>query len=613
MAVTTSSINVRNDDGSGVWAELGSQSSSQNTDIFVTNGGTRAKKVSNSTKGFMYQINASGEDITGLIAALRWATLAGVNLLDTRTAGGVSIAVQDTNGDVSYWDVDGNDTYSGGFKVSVASMAVSPSRNSGTAADLTIAEYIGMEWTTTSNVGGGDPNCFIDYVATFPISGVVVTGNSTALLGDLVDVVDIANTNSIVTGLFERRSGQLFSKTRIVLQPDGSDMSESDETLTFENPVYDAGATIDSALNEIGLVGADADNVTLTRCGIIASEPDEAVATDANREFDISGSADFDLDTCVFRGFNGTAAVALGGSGQAIDGTTFDACGQVTAGAAVIRDPIFRAAIDAAGAFFWDENTDIDRGAFFSDGTGYGIQYRPTGAGPFTENLDGFTFDGYGSDETADAAVHINPVTTTVTITFNITDGTEPTYDEDAGYSGTFTSVPSPVVLRITVVDGRDLSVVEGAFVFIKANTGSEPLPFEESCTLTQTGGTATADHTAHGMATNDKIFIEGANEADYNGVHTITVTGANAYTFPIDSGADSPATGTITCTWVAISGFTDSGGEIQLSRVLTADQTVAGDVRKKSHSPVFVDGPVAGTYDSVDGFAQIVQLVIDE
>ncbi len=613
MAITTSSINVRIDDGSGVWAELGSQSSSQNTNIFVTNGGSRAKKVSNSTKGFMFEINASGEDISALVVALRWQTTAGVTLLDTRTLGGVSIAVQDTSGNVSYWDIDGSDTYIGGWKIAVASMGTTPSRDSGTAASLTAIRYIGMEWTTNSTVGGGDPNCFIDYVATYPIAGVAVTGNSTSLLADLVDVVDIANTNSIITGLFERRSGQLFAKARINLQPDASDMSDSDESLTFENPVYDAGSTIDSILDEIGLVGADADNVTLTRCAIISAAPDEAVTTDANREFDIGASADFDLDTCTIRGFDGTAAVTLGGSGQAIDRTTFDACGLVTAGAAVIRDCSFRRATDAAGAFDWDENSDIDRCDFFSDGTGYGIHYAPTGAGPFSEALDDFDFDSYGADETADAAVHIDPVTTTVTITFNITNASEPTYDEDAGYSGTFTSVVSPIDATVTVLDGRDLTAIEGAIVLAKALDGTGPFPFEDSVTLSQTAGTATAAHTGHGMATNDKILIEGAVEPEYNGVHSITFVDTNSYTFPVDSGASSPATGTIVCTWVALSGLTDSAGEITLNRVMPSDQPITGDARKKSSSPVFKDGVITGDIDSVTGFSQILPLVFDE
>ena len=614
MAITTTEINVRIDDGSGVWAELGSQSSSQNTDLFVTNGGSRAKKVSNSTKGFMFEINASGEDISALVVAMRWQTTNGVELLDTRTLGGVSIAVQDTSGNVSYWDIEGSDTYIGGWKVSVASMGTTPSRNSGSAANLALIRYIGMEWTTNSTVGGGDPNCFIDYVATFPIAGVAVTGNSSALLADLVDVVDIANTNSIITGLFERRSGQLFAKARIKLEPDASDMSDSDESLTFENPVYDAGSTIDSILDEIGLVGADADNVTLTRCAIISAGPDEAVTTDANREFVVStASTDFHLDTCTIRGFDGTAAVALGGSEQLIDGTTFDACGLVTAGAAVIRDCFFRRPVDAAGAFEWDENVDIDRCDFFSDGTGYAIHYGPTGAGPFVENLDDFDFTGYGADETADAAVHIDPVTGTVTITFNITNASEPTYDEDAGYSGTFTSVVSPVDATVTVLDGRDLTAIEGAIVLAKAADGTGPFPFEESVTLSQTGGTATAAHTGHGMATNDKVLIEGANEAEYNGVHSITFVDTNSYTFPVDSGASSPATGTIVCTWVALSGLTDSVGEISLNRVMPSDQPITGDARKKSSSPVFKDGVITGDIDSVTGFSQILPLVFDE
>ncbi len=617
MAITTTEINVRNDDGSGVWAELGSQSSSQNTDLFVTNGGSRAKKVSNSTKGFMFEINASGEDISALVVAMRWQTTNGVDLLAARGSGGVSVAVQDTSGNVSYWDIAGNDTYLGGWTVVIASMATTPSRDSGTAANLALIRYIGMEWTTTGTVGGGDPNCFIDYVATFPIAGVAITGNSTSLLGDLVDVIDIANTNSIVTGLFERRSGQLFSKCRINLQPDASDMSENDESLTFENPVYDTGGSgtgLDSLLDEIGLIGADADNVTLTRCNIISADPDEAVFLDANREFDISAaSTDFHLDTCTIRGFDGTGAVALGGSEQAVDNTTFDACGKITAGAAIIRDCFFRRPTDAAGAFFWDENTDMDRCDFFSDGSGYGIHYRPTGAGPFVENLDGFDFTAYGADETADAAVHINPVTTTVTITFNITNASEPTYDEDAGYTGTFTSVPSPVSATVTVLDQRDLSTIEGAIVLVLAADGSGPFPFEESVTISQSGGVATVVHTGHGMDTNDKVLIADASPAAYNGVKTITFVDTNSYTFPIDSGTASPATGTIISTYVALSGLTNASGVITVSRVLSSDQPITGSARKKSSSPVFKDGPITGDFDSVDGFAQIVQLVFDE
>jgi len=66
--------------------------------------------------------------------------------------------------------------------------------------------------------------------------------------------------------------------------------------------------------------------------------------------------------------------------------------------------------------------------------------------------------------------------------------------------------------------------------------------------TITQSGGTATVTHTSHGYATDDILLISGANESGYNiNGAKITKTGANSYTYAVDSGTASPATGTIT------------------------------------------------------------------
>lgn len=68
--------------------------------------------------------------------------------------------------------------------------------------------------------------------------------------------------------------------------------------------------------------------------------------------------------------------------------------------------------------------------------------------------------------------------------------------------------------------------------------------------TLTQTAGTATCTTgSAHEYSTDDWVYIEGANEAGYNGIVKITVTGATTFTYTVASGTSSPATGTITST----------------------------------------------------------------
>ncbi len=65
---------------------------------------------------------------------------------------------------------------------------------------------------------------------------------------------------------------------------------------------------------------------------------------------------------------------------------------------------------------------------------------------------------------------------------------------------------------------------------------------------VTSAAGTATVTTTAaHGLSTNDWVYIEGAVEPAYNGTFKITVTGASTYTYAVAFTPTSPATGTIT------------------------------------------------------------------
>ncbi len=66
---------------------------------------------------------------------------------------------------------------------------------------------------------------------------------------------------------------------------------------------------------------------------------------------------------------------------------------------------------------------------------------------------------------------------------------------------------------------------------------------------LTQSGGTASANVTAHGYGTGDIVTIAGANQAGYNNTFTIVVTDADNFTFSVFGGPASPATGSITAT----------------------------------------------------------------
>jgi hypothetical protein len=104
-----------------------------------------------------------------------------------------------------------------------------------------------------------------------------------------------------------------------------------------------------------------------------------------------------------------------------------------------------------------------------------------------------------------------------------------------------------------------DEHVVNGAWHHSAAGVthGTNP-------TITQTGGLATVTHASHGYSTDDIILIADANEGGYNGTQKITVTDASTYTYPVDAGTASPATGTITATLPSV-GYRGSFGYSQI------------------------------------------------
>lgn len=63
---------------------------------------------------------------------------------------------------------------------------------------------------------------------------------------------------------------------------------------------------------------------------------------------------------------------------------------------------------------------------------------------------------------------------------------------------------------------------------------------------VTRSGGTATVTAPGHGFTTGAVVVVSGANQSAYNGAQTITVTGADTFTFPVANSPATPATGTI-------------------------------------------------------------------
>lgn len=150
---------------------------------------------------------------------------------------------------------------------------------------------------------------------------------------------------------------------------------------------------------------------------------------------------------------------------------------------------------------------------------------------------------------------------------------------------GTTAYSASPPEMIASVIGGNSIDSPGFALVNNTSATGIRVNAFGPSAavtTLTQAAGLATCTTTAvHGLSTGDFVRIEGANETHYNSVHQVTVTGGSTFTFAVDSGATSPATGTITF----------AGQGVDFRDLVISNNAIRGAVS----SGMRVDGPMGG------------------
>ncbi len=88
-------------------------------------------------------------------------------------------------------------------------------------------------------------------------------------------------------------------------------------------------------------------------------------------------------------------------------------------------------------------------------------------------------------------------------------------------------------------------------------NSTSEAIISSSSISVTalsQVGGITTAISANHGFYSGLSVVISGANESDYNGTFDILVINEDTFSYTVDTGAATPATGTILATATIVS-----------------------------------------------------------
>ena len=325
-------------------------------------------------------------------------------------------------------------------------------------------------------------------------------------------------------------------------------------------------------------------------------------------EFEMIDNATVNKTTCIFTDMS----TFIYQSNATLTGVTWRRCGQVTHGGAVMADCVFdsyEGTVDTSYLIYnvvADPDGELD-GCSFTKGTAatHAIEFGLTS--PLTMTLRNVGFSGYNaSNAQTDSAIHIKRTSGTVTI--NIIGGDQPSYKTDGA---TVVIVLNPVQLSVTVKDEADDSAIQYAAVTISAGA-TGPLPYQASVTITRSGSIATVSHTAHGLATGQKIAVSGADQNEYNRIKTITKIDDNSYSYAVVGTPTTPATGTIISTAVIIDGETDVLGQINDTRSYASNQSFTGLVQQGTRIPIFKARPVSGEVDKDNGTPLNVLLTKD-
>jgi hypothetical protein len=530
---------------------------------------------------------------------IHWRQLVTAGNMETKANRGIGLALTNTSvtsnttwstTNYKWWYLDGKDTVptAQGWVPYVLDPTSTADVSAGTLT-LTAVKNVGMICRQVSGVTTTVSNQFYDAIRMGTgLTATASSGGDTITFQSLYDT-DKSNTNA--WGIITQVAGVYYGAMKMTVgatgQTNACNFTDSNQVLVWRNQ------KVSTSLYEFNLKGASGNKTTMTLTGcVVRGQAGQTwnITCDANSDFKAYGCALANILTATLSG------------GSVLDGTSVSTSTTIDTGGATITGCAFSATklkVDSTA-----EMAVITDSTFSSPGTGYAIELTVAG----TYAFDGLTFTGYASSNgsTGNEAVYVNVASGSVTI--NVTGGNTPSY-RTAG--ATVTVVSGSVTVSVTATTATG-ATVQDANVLLKAAAGG-PFPAGATVTIANSGTTATVTHTAHGLATNDKVLIEDASHAANNGVFSVTVSDANTYTYTMGSTPGSNPTGTIKATFVLLKGLTNAGGQISMSRVFPSNQPVTGWARKASASPRYKTGLISGTVNSTTGAAFTGLLLADE
>jgi hypothetical protein len=582
----------------------GASALNDETDYFINDTQCISKNGFTATQKGILHDDVSAPTIAAGDAVFIWGRQANRNILDTVASSGGAVIMGTSNTTFAGFNVDGSDV-PGSNLLSWVTYAVDPTQTnsyvSGSPGAASTWDHFGMEWKILGSGSlKGAPNAVgnirhgreLQITEGFTVAAGTFEGAATT-------DATITNRWGILTPV---AGGYQFHGAFVMgTVATAVDFEDADRSISVLDDVF-----LPAGFNEFEIRNASS---TVSWTNIIISHL--GTNTPAVLTLDVGT---FTGDACQFNGFSTTVF-----NSSSTCNAAWTSCGAVTAaGADLSGSSILTPNVTANNSgLIWNVNTDttglLDNMTFTktSSVAHHAIEF---GTDIPTSNI---TLNGcdFGTDFSAGLDTTVGDETfhfldTTGTITLNLVGCTG-----NKGYRSegvVVTIVDDPVTTSFTVTD-TDGAAISGARALIETSDGTGPLPFEEAVTIVQTAGTATVTHTAHGIPDGTNVVIRGTTQNEYNKVATITVVNANSYTYAVDSGAVSPATGSPVASGVLISGTTNGSGLISDTRVLSSSQPFKGTIRDSSGSPYHQPATLTGTVSNTAGFSATVALLSDE
>jgi hypothetical protein len=555
------------------------------TDTFIQGSSCISKGAwTNAIKGFIIDGLAANFTVPADGAVIAYAKYDAAGSLATKASGGFRYIIGSSSGDYHNYYVGGSDTLA---YDSWVAYVVDP--NTATA-DATTGTPAGTErWVgvlanlpTTSGPTKGNPiamdairygRCDLTYTATAcTFTGAEAWANDTTRR---LGLLALRSGSYLMQGFHSfgtAAASVTFSdanKGLFFLDSGGNNLSNNAVSTGFNRiEVLNAGSSVTWDNISVSALGTRARGIFVHTAGTIA------------------------FTSCQFVDMDTFSLIAT----SVITDTTWRRCNAITApnsdlrGSSVLSPTV---ALNTSG-LIWNTANDPDGNLddmTFSKGANahHAIEFGLLA--PLTITLRGCTVTGFNAANAAnDSVLHIKRTSGTVNIYIIDGIGTFSYKTEGAVVN----VIPDPRTVSITAQTDAG-TAIENARVFLRTAAAGD-LPFNAAVTISNATVLATVTHTAHGMASGDKVVIYGAANNQNLGIHSIAVLTVNTYTYTTTS---LTTTDSGTASFIFVEGLTNVSGKITANRVYPSNQLATGSIRKSTSAPYFKQSGLNGTVSS--------------